>query len=433
MSSSEEDSIDEQFAILAKQLRRGRGQTSDGSMLQQIASTLVPDRGPTNAARDLEEHGAIVVDVFDTQARAKWHKRIEAATNSFPEYKAKDGLRTQRVLGGFGAYGNPSSFHHPTIRALRKALKDRIAPVFAAYARAQYGGSARDVNLEMLFDRLCVRHDDFGPVSAESWHRDIYDGKKYKIRQLPQSLPGHKRDIITGGWVNLSSHDQYFVGILGSHNTAHAHEAQAGAEKHGGGFAELSKEQIAAQDPKGQLKAQASKRIGSCNTDKKGKIVIRPGQMLVFFQRLLHAVESARPKHDEFSLRYFSGFRLTCETNSLFEDIRRVIDLGAVPRIPSGQVPPMFSANHRLWFNREQSSAIEKFRRWGKRTFRTSVLFQRKTKSDAIYFTPGSPDNRNPYANKARIMDSLAAYGMLSEAYRYDARDYQVLLPERLL
>ena len=45
--------------------------------------------------------------------------------DEMPEYKIQ-GREVQRVLGGFGALGNPSSFHHPIVQDLRNDLKKNV-------------------------------------------------------------------------------------------------------------------------------------------------------------------------------------------------------------------------------------------------------------------------------------------------------------------
>ena len=71
-------------------------------------------------ARNLRTAGVICIPVLREDAsRRKWADRVWAAMDEFPEYKVK-GRIVQRVLGGFGAFGNPSSFHHPTLRRLRR-------------------------------------------------------------------------------------------------------------------------------------------------------------------------------------------------------------------------------------------------------------------------------------------------------------------------
>jgi len=98
------------------------------------------------------------------------------------------------VLGGFGAIGIPSMFHHPDLRELRGACYEAVYPYFAQAFPGR--------KMEALFDRLSVRRKGT-TTSAESWHRDV-GGK-----------PG---DLILGGWLNLDAagtKPQYFSGIPG--------------------------------------------------------------------------------------------------------------------------------------------------------------------------------------------------------------------------
>lgn len=109
-------------------------------------------------------------------------------------------MKVQRVLGGFGALGNPSSFHDPVVRQFRRKIKRlAVRPVMQDYTRRKFG-TTRNFALEALFDRLCVRMDDFKSPSAEAWHRDIYDANTYGLRPLPHSLPQGSQDEMFGGW-----------------------------------------------------------------------------------------------------------------------------------------------------------------------------------------------------------------------------------------
>jgi hypothetical protein len=309
------------------------------------------------------------------------------------------------VLGGFGALGNPSSFHHPTIQALRNELKRHVSlPLFRRY-------NHRGRKLEVLFDRICVRSSEFGTPTKESWHRDIYDGEKYGLRTLPDN------DEIFGGWINLSNQSQRFVGIAGSHKGADAKQAQ----RMGGGFSQLTETQIRDQRVPERLANQANKRFGSVRADDQGHLIVPPGHMVIFYQRVLHCVASGKqPKSPQ--LRLFFGHRLTSESTPLFP-LEEVLTNNSVPRIPSGQVPPMYSQNHYAFF-----SNTPRYRDWGEATFKRQCLFRRTTPKGDVYYTPGSSADRNPNANKERTMPSLAAMGFTP--YQYSARSRETLTPE---
>lgn len=377
-------------------------------------------------AHHLHTHGAIVVPVSPQAVQAQ---EVWQAMDTFPEYRSdQKGPGVQRVLGGFGALGNPSSFHHPSIRRLRRLYKTEMAmPIMRQYAKLQFGKEAKNIRLEALFDRLCVRCEEFGQPVPEGWHRDIYDGEKYNIRKLPASLPNGEADMIFGGWTNLSSQDQYFVGLLGSHDTAEARKAQ----QQGGGFAALSDTQIKAQRVDERLRAQRGNTYGSCSCNQFGHVTIPPGHALIFFQRLLHSVKGGT-QPTEPSLRLFHGYRLTTETVSLMAEQERIISEGGVPRIPSGQVPPMYSANHYAWFNKEDPVSIRKYRNWAERTFVPQCLFKRTTKSGRVYYTPTGPGDSKSFENRNRCMASLNTLGLMSDEYKYTKADLQTLLPTLL-
>ena len=373
-----------------------------------------------DAARDLADLGVAVVEVMQEDSRAHWNDLLFAAMDDFPEYRVR-GRGVQRVLGGFGALGNPSSFHHPTVRAFRALLKRlAVQPVLRAYARARYGDAARLVRLEALFDRLCVRCRAFKSPSKESWHRDIYDAETFRLRALPRSLPGGELDVLVGGWTNLDHRPQSFVGLAGSHDEAF-HDA-------GAGFATFSTADVARHRFDARLAGQADRRLGRtvrCNAQ--GEIVVPPGHAILFLQRLVHAVKGGLQPETP-ALRVFHGFRLTTEEAALF-DHEGVLANGAVPRIPSGQIPPMYSQNHYAAF----SGADPRWRAWGGATFRRECLFRRTTPAGLEYETPGSRDDRNRAANAGRYMPSLAEMGLFDEErFRYSREEAASLHPQPL-
>lgn len=374
----------------------------------------------TTAAADLLALGVAVLPIMDERSREDWNNRIFDAMDEFPEYK-RTGRDVQRVLGGFGAFGNPSSFHHPTVRAFRRSLKKlAVRPMMHVYAKERYKGAHHDVKLEALFDRICVRKFDFNSPSPESWHRDIYDAEKYNLRELPHSLPGGELDVIVGGWTNLDHREQKFVGLPGSHD-----EVFSGGS---GGFAEFSEADIKRFRFNERLKSQANRSFGNtikCN--ELGEIRVPPGYAVFFLQRLVHAVKGG-PQPDTPALRVFHGFRLTTESAALF-DHEGVLANGAVPRIPSGQIPPMFSKNHYAAFANPDET---RWREWGETHFKAACLFERVTKSKRVYFTPGSRGNRNIRANKERCMPSLAEMGLMDERFEYKPDEAAAIYPQPL-
>ena len=371
-------------------------------------------------ATDLLQYGVAVLPVADEDARRRWNAAFFDAMDMFPEYKVQ-GPTVQRVLGGFGAFGNPSSFHHPIVRCFRRSLKRFTAtPMMQEYAQRRYGEEeAPTVRLESMIDRLCVRMKDFKSPTAESWHRDIYDGETYGLRPLPTSLPGNESDIILGGWSNLDHRPQVFVGLVGSHNE-HFENGQ-------GGFASFTEQDIATFQFESRLASQANQHFGEtihCNAT--GEIIVPPGHAIFFFQHLVHSVKSGI-QPDTPALRLFHGFRLTTEQIPLM-DIRSAIEHGGVPRIPSGQIPPMYSKNHYGAF----SGRDPKWREWAVSTFHPQCLFARTTSKGISYYTPGSQGNVNRAANLGRYMPSLQEMDLFHASYIYTQEDVDTLHPELL-
>jgi hypothetical protein len=376
------------------------------------------------AANDLVTYGVAVLPVMDEASRVWWEGLLFEAMDTFPEYKMH-GRDVQRVLGGFGALGNPSSFHDPTIRQFRRKIKDlAVKPLMREFAERFFGRKeASTINIEALFDRICVRKDDFKSPTAEAWHRDIYDADTYKLRPLPHSLPQGEQDLLFGGWTNMDYRPQKFVALLGEHNLTGDEHATVG------GFSTFTADQIKRFGFNERLLQQANKRFGATlQTDDEGNVVVPPGSALIFFQRIVHSVKSG-PQPLTPALRVFHGFRLTTETVSLF-DIAAAIENGGVPRIPSGQIPPMYSKNHYAAFNNESEP---RWREWGKRVFKDECLFKRTTtNTKRTYYTPGSQGDLNKAANKGRFMPSLSEMGLWGARFEYSPDERRALTPERL-
>jgi len=369
-------------------------------------------------AQFLFEHGYVVISGLNTDGR------IQGVLNEFPEYKVQgtDKGIPQRVLGGFGAYGNPSSFHHPYIRTLRAEIKNNIvAPVLKMYVgilAESYETSDLPSNLESLFDRVCVRKREFGAVSAESWHRDVYSPEKY-------TSPGEdvckalSDDILFGGWANLNCtkegvEPQVFSCVPGTHmevlNSKFKGRIEGGdlkRMKQDGGF-----EILPDQD---QYK------------DVSIKVKIHPGEVLIFHQGLIHEVAPVKYGSSP-SVRLFIGHRLTRETKiPLFGEraTTKWIQTQAVPRIPSGQYPPMFSQNHYAGIFKGG-----KLTQWGEAVFVPSVLrptHSVKPDGTKVYYsiptTVTQPGQRK--------MGSLLDLGI--ELYpEYTEEDIKVLTPTPL-
>lgn len=211
---------------------------------------------------------------------------------------------TTYVMGGFGAFGNPSSFHHPEVRSLRLSLFNHMKPIFATAYEDKY--------LQCIVDRFAVRRPGTS-LSAESWHRDISNVTENNI------LVGLPSDIIIGGWVNLDSeHTQYFSCVPGSHNEPAP----------GGGFAKLSKKEAAKYK------------------ERRVKFAIPPGHMIMFNEKTVHEVIPV--KMSTYSYRLFMKYRISDEDKPLFEEtrIQDVIESQGIFPLSIVDTPPMYAKMH---------------------------------------------------------------------------------------
>lgn len=401
-----------------------------------------------------------------------WHE-VNLARREFPEYLSASvrAADAQQVLGGFGALGNPASFHHPTVRNVRRRCKrEVVAPVLfelakmrnvvdlketkidgsakvrtradeelntkqeaAGYAAKSMNcaatntgkGTAKDspelgkkYRVEALFDRLCVRCKKFGAPGQESWHRDSYDFKKYQSSTDATHLkPLVKGDVLFGGWINCNSvkedeedRNQYFSCVPGTQDSIDdvdfedddgaAKERDTGGD--GGGFNVV-------RDVARMTSYESAKRM----------VVVPPGHVLIMQQSLVHEIAKSVPGTIP-SIRLFLGHRLTKSKEPLFDETTIWIQDQAVPRIPSGQHPPMFSSNHYAAVLKGGALAT-----WGEKMFKPEFLHTRITVSAGRSLT-----YKVPSAFPHRGMDSLRAYGRgMCSAYTDD--DIAVMKPEK--
>lgn len=138
------------------------------------------------------------------------------------------------------------------------------------------------------------------------------------------------------------------------------------------------------------------------------------GEWVVFYQNLVHEVVSRRRAHR--TVRIFAGFRLTRLNEPLFPDNAQAYADFGVPKIPSGQTPHMYSANH--WsFPKNRATLVS----WSKQTFIDSVLETRvvKTTNEACQVVPV-------------VCPSLRALGKHDVYPPYSAADLAILSPVRL-
>jgi len=248
------------------------------------------------------------------------------------EFIRSDKDTTKYVMGGFGAFGNPSSFHHEEVRKLRLSVFKYMHPLFEKTFKGQY--------LEGIVDRFAKREPGTS-VSPESWHRDISNVKKKKTH-------GEPGDIIYGGWVNLDeTNTQYFTCVPSTHTE----------EVIGSGFAKITKADIPDYN------------------SKKEKISVPPNHLIIFNEKLVHAVTPSKIKIDTY--RLFMKYRITRNPICpLFDpaEISKIIDEQGVFPLSLEQTPPMYSKIHMVnWRKRVEEFSLN---------FHPQFLEQKKLKTE---------------------------------------------------
>lgn len=258
---------------------------------------------------DKMESGPVSVQVIPIGDLPMVQDQFDAVLSTLPEYRVERPCNLPCVLGGFAAQAAPSTFHHPFIRDLRAKSKEASIDLLK-----QMSGDR--TNCEVLFDRMMYRHPGQAPT-AESWHRDVTKIQKYG-------------DIVVGGWLNLDTKPQYFSYIPGSHLGINPSDLKPE-------FAKLDK----ADWPQ---------------KDEVRSFPIPPGAAIMFPQHIIHEVIATKANYP--MRRLFIGYRLTNDKEPLFPETGRWIEEQAVPKIPSGQWPPLYSGNHASCFKHKQFQPI---------------------------------------------------------------------------
>ena len=334
-------------------------------------------------------YGVTTIPILSSSQLDEYRTNLKQEMELFPEYLRNSGNKLVYVLGGFGALGNPSSFHNPTIRRLRKKVyQQAVARLFRQLVNdyqteVENNDQQQTYYLESLLDRFMYRLKGTAP-SAESWHRDVANDKLIEFY-----------DEIYGGWINLDTESQFMSCIPGSHLGVRLKGLQSG-------FATIGKKDIDKFKPYKQL------------------FEIKPGHCIIFPQYLLHEVVSKKAPYD--MMRLFTGWRLSTTGNSFYtqEELDRIIETQATPPLPSGQKTPMFAANHGSFFLKKNftidpttnysSNTID----WSKDSFQPQLLVAKKE-----------------YLIVDRYLKSLEEYG-LDKYDDYTQEERKILYPHKL-
>jgi hypothetical protein len=222
-----------------------------------------------------------IIPVLSPEELKHYHDGFLESFKTFPEYKDPSNSDTVFVMGSFGAFGNPSSFHTPIVRELRSLMMRVAFPLFRNV------DSKEKRNLEQLFDRISLRLAG-SKVSKESWHRD----------QAPLNDP--TKETVYGGWINLDMKtDQFFSCVPNTHRDSRGTSL---------GFSKIPEQKEAEK-----LYRPLSKLYK-----------IPPGNWIVFDQNIVHEVLSKRQAHA--SLRLYLGWRLTPFLTPLFDNKSVICD-----------------------------------------------------------------------------------------------------------
>lgn len=261
----------------------------------------------------LLSEGILVFPIPEIQQRLpELRNEFIETCNCFPEF-VNDSKKIY-VLGGFSALANPSSFHNVFVRKIRQWCHVAILPHMKILSNGH--------KLEQIIDRMMYRPAGITP-SKETWHWD----------EAPQAC---ENDMTFGGWVNFDTQSQWFSCAPGTHMTK-------GAPK--GGFKKIKKEEL----------------VKKLEKYPKKKIEVKPGHFLVFFETILHEVLSEKKNYD--SMRLFLGWRLTLNNNPLYSSNIQAAENFAVPRLKSGQLPPMYSQLHWTnWLNKLENFSQSKMK-----------------------------------------------------------------------
>lgn len=270
----------------------------------------------------LDKDGIEVYPVFRPDALSKVNRLVtEGVLLRAPEFLPDTTITIPRTLGGFGALGLSSSFHHPDVRRLRATILAKSLPVLSQ-AFPTY-------NVQVLPDRVCSRLPGQSP-QRELWHRDI----------SPGCAP---RSHVLGGFLNLSDKPMHFSCIPTTHRKD-PYEGDAAGEQ-GNGYTLVHPVRVALYNKLRTL------------------VEVPPGCFVCFFSNLIHEVHSS-PAPEGY-LKLFQGFYVTPSAVSLYDamgfDASKAVADQAPFSTPSGQKPPLFSSNHQSIFKRKTFNAAPGF------------------------------------------------------------------------
>ncbi|GAF82047.1 unnamed protein product, partial [marine sediment metagenome] len=400
--------------------------------------------------------GVTTVPVYSPSELTDIGKKFDEACLTFPEYlrsasnpsKNPDNQDLLYVLGGFGAYGNPASFHNMFVRDLRnranQSVKNKLLkPLVTSYPDQKF---AKKLKSQVLFDRMMNRPAMQEPT-AEAWHRDIIEKSTGNI------APG---DIIFGGWVNTSKHPQAFSYIPGSHLGVDLYSLKSGGFAEPGaifdksiGTVQKKIKNTEDEDEKEELKKNLKelrgkrKKLYELFKQFKSRTVVPPGHAIIFPQYILHEVVSKGVNHAV--KRVFTGYRLTTSNELLMVDkktrkptLLNNVKTQSIMRLGGGMLPPVYSANHGMSFLRKKFFIYgSKNPKHGKKASpknqikETTITWSNKNFKDVCKINRPARNGKDAYQIVKRYMNSLEEMG-LPLYPEYTKKELEIYYPQDL-
>jgi len=327
----------------------------------------------------LDDMGACVIDLNNSESVTQvTHDRVTRARINFIEYNLSEGskLMAQHVLDSKGLLGNPSSFHHTGIRYLRLHCKKALVKILQPWLHDQR--MSPDYRLEGLFDRLGVR-TNYG-AEGTRWKRDTYEPDQDSER-LADLREG---DIVLSGFLNC--------------NVADSESAEQRVLVVPGSWKDYK-----LGDP-----AEVPEDFVEDYDMRRWELSVPPGSMLVMRHGLAYRelkTTRSRTCPDGPDYRLYLSYRLTLDTECLYEQQMEWMEKQAVPRIASGALPQMYG-NKPRWADMHE---------W-------TVQMLRKECYEVRANGLAAPD---------KVMKSLAEYG-LGMFPEYTQEDKDVMTPTRI-
>lgn len=273
-------------------------------------------------ARDLKKDGVCVLKLIgedDPVTLSKWRERFRTAVSTFREYKSPS-VEDTIVLGGFRAFGNPSSYHNIFVRRLRRLAFLKVLDTFKEYDTKYRDGES---NFHHIPDRMLYRPAGVTPTSREMWHRDL-------------AVNLVEGDEVFGGWVNLSKETTYLSCIKGSN---------------------FGPWEVGRDEGFYMIKDDEQKKEFSKN---KSLVEIPSGHIVIFNQSLVHEV--LVKKYGKPMYRLFTGWRLTKGTEPISDVDKAIREQGSF-LLPGGSKPELYIGMFRRFHQAKIQELTENMRK----------------------------------------------------------------------